>query len=323
MRARAHIVAEADGRGGTRLAVLHGESPLLLRRTGPVRDTGVTVHLVGGAAGPLRGDELRLDIEVGPGARLEMLSVAASLALPGRPAPASRLTVTASVAAGGTLRWLPEPLIAASGCDHVAVTRVAVEAGGSLLWRDDLVCGRHGEEPGDVRADTLIRYAGTTLYRHELAVGPRAPGWDGAAVLGGARAIGTLVAAGPDHPSSVRTSGPLSAPRSHATAAPSSVPTSGAHGGLSSHATAAPPSVPTSGAHSGPSSHATAAPPSVPTSGAHSAPSSHATAAAGGRAAVMPLAGPGWLATAVGDDIREVRAALDPLCRRPLSPVPA
>jgi urease accessory protein len=28
----------------------------------------------------------------------------------------------------------------------------------------------------------------------------------------------------------------------------------------------------------------------------------------------MPLAGPGVLATAVGEDIREVRAVLDPLC---------
>ena len=29
----------------------------------------------------------------------------------------------------------------------------------------------------------------------------------------------------------------------------------------------------------------------------------------------MPLAGPGVLVTAVGTDIRQVRAALDPLCR--------
>ena len=199
MRAEARVVAEADGRGGTRLAVLRGESPLLLRRTGP-RTRGMTVHLVGGAAGPLRGDELRLDIEVGAGAALEMLSVAASLALPGRPGPPSRLTITATVAAGGTLRWLPEPLIAAAGCDHIAVTRVEVAEGGSLLWRDDLVCGRHGETSGAVRADTTIRYAGVTLYRHELTVGPGAPGWDGAAVLDSGRAVGTLVAAGPDLP---------------------------------------------------------------------------------------------------------------------------
>ncbi|WP_328460089.1 urease accessory protein UreD [Actinoplanes sp. NBC_00393] len=198
MRASASIVAEADGRGGTRLAVLKGESPLLLRRTGP-RDAGrMTVHLVSGGAGPLRGDELDLDIEVAAGAWLEIRSVAASLALPGRAGlPASRLTVTARVAAGATLRYQPEPLIAAAGCDHVAVTRVDVDEGGILLWRDDLVCGRHAEPSGDVVADTTIRYAGSTLYRHELAVGPRAPGWSGAAVLGGGRAVGTVVAAGP------------------------------------------------------------------------------------------------------------------------------
>jgi urease accessory protein len=239
MRAQAGIVAERDDRGGTRLAVLRGESPLLLRRTGRPDGGGVTVHLVGGAAGPLRGDELRLDVVVGPGARLEIRSVAASLALPGRPAPPSRLTVTASVAAGGTLRWLPEPLIAAAGCDHDVVTRVDVAEGGTLLWRDDLVCGRHREASGAVRADTLIRYAGVALYRHELAVGPGAPGWDGAAVLGGGRAIGTVVTAGPELPE---------------------------------------------------------------------------PAVLGTDAAAMRLAGPGVLATAVGEDIRQVKAALDPWC---------
>ncbi|WP_229072482.1 urease accessory protein UreD [Actinoplanes sp. DH11] len=198
MRAQARVLAEADGLGRTRLTVLRGESPLLLRRTGPRGGAGAVVHLVGGAAGPLRGDELSLTVEVGAGAWLEFRSVAASLALPGRPfLPASRLTVIATVASGGTLRYLPEPLIAAAGCDHVAVTRVDVEEGGSLLWRDDLVCGRHGEESGDVRADTTIRYAGRTVHRHELTVGPAAPGWSGAAVLGGGRAVGTVVATGP------------------------------------------------------------------------------------------------------------------------------
>ncbi|MEV4706979.1 urease accessory protein UreD [Actinoplanes sp. NPDC049316] len=234
MRAAAAIVAEADGRGGTRLAVLRGESPLLLRGTGPY-----TVHLVGGAAGPLRGDDLRLSVEVGPGARLSVHSVAAQLALPGRPGlPPSRLAVTASVAAGGALQWRPEPLIAASGCHHLAVTDVTVADGGSLLWRDDLVCGRHAEEPGDVRSDLTVRYAGTTLYRHELTVGPGAAGWSGAAVLGGGRAVGTLVLAGPSLPAPARL---------------------------------------------------------------------------GGDAVLMPLAGPGMLATAVGRDIRDVRTALDPV----------
>ncbi|MFG1991323.1 urease accessory protein UreD [Actinoplanes sp. NPDC048988] len=233
MKAFARIAAESDGRGGTRLAELRGESPLLVRRTGPGR-----VHLVGGAAGPLRGDDLRLEIAVGSGATLEIRSVAAQLALPGRShLPTSRYEVQARVAEGGELRWLPEPLIAAAGCDHVTVTRVEVADGGRLLWRDDLVCGRHGEDPGDVRTETTVRYAGRTLYRHDLSVGPSAPGWSGAAVLGGGRAIGTVVTT-----------------------------------------TVADPAL------------------------------------LGGEAVLMPLAGPGMLATAVGRDIRQVRAALDPLC---------
>lgn len=240
MRASARVVAEADGRGGTRLAVLHGEPPLLPRRTGS--GPGVTVHLVGGAAGPLRGDDLHLTLAVGPGAFLTVRSVAAQLALPGRPgSPPSRLRIRADVAAGGTLRWLPEPLIAVTGCDHDTITHVEAAADATLLWREDLVCGRHHEPPGAVRTHLTVRYAGRTLYRHDLAIGPDAPGWSGPAVLGAGRAIGTLIAA---------------------------------------PAEALPPACP-------------------PTADA----------------AVLPLAGPGVLATAVGADIRQVRAALDPLSR--------
>jgi urease accessory protein len=249
MFARARIVAELDARGGTRLAVLHGEAPLLLRRTG--HGPGVTVHLVGGAAGPLRGDDLSLDVEVRPGACLQVGSVAASLALPGPPGAPSRMRVRAAVGAGATLRWRPEPLIAVAGCDHDVVTDVRVAAGGSLLWRDDVVCGRHGEGPGDVRFDTTIRYAGSTLYRHQLALGPAAPGWSGAAVLGGGRALGTVL---------------IIKPAWSAGGPPARV--------------------------------------------------------LGRDAAVLPLAGPAVLATAVGADSRAVSNALDPFCPPLSQPCP-
>ncbi|GAB7052509.1 urease accessory protein UreD [Catenuloplanes indicus] len=199
MRATARIVAVPDGRGGTGLPTLAGEPPLLVRRTG-ARQPGVPaeVHLVGGAAGPLGGDRLRIEITVESGAALTVHTVAASIALPtprahGRP-DTSLVEVHATVAPGGVLHWLPEPLIGATGCDHDAVTVVDVANGGTLIWRDELVCGRHDEPAGDVRLHTTIRYAGRTLYRHDLSVGPAAPGWSGAAVLGsGARASGSLI----------------------------------------------------------------------------------------------------------------------------------
>jgi urease accessory protein len=130
-----------------------------------------------------------------------------------------------------------------------------VAPGGALVWRDDLVCGRHGEPAGDVRTDVTIRYADATLYRHELAVGPGAAGWSGTAVLGssgvapfgGGRAVGSVIFAGTDLPPA----------------------------GL-----------------------------------------------LGGDAAIMRLAGPGMVATAVGADIRQVRAALDPLSTAAAYPAP-
>ncbi|MFI6271578.1 hypothetical protein [Micromonospora zamorensis] len=119
MRALARLVAQADGRGGTVLVELHGETPLLLRQT-PADGGVATVHLVGGAAGPLAGDDLRLEIEVGPGAA--------------------------------------------------------------------------------VRVHTHVDYAGRPLLRQSLAVGPRAPGWAGPAVLGGAPATGSLLVVDPSRP---------------------------------------------------------------------------------------------------------------------------
>jgi urease accessory protein len=199
MRAYARVVAEADGHGGTRLVRLRGEPPLLPRRTGT--DTGpATVHLVGGAAGPLGGDELRLDIEVGPGAALCVRTVAASVALPARSGARSRSVVTATVAAGGSLRWLPEQLVAAAGCNHASVATVELAAGASLLWRDELVCGRHAEEPGDAMVRLSVRYAGRPLLHQVLSVGPGAAGWAGPAVLGGAKATGTVLRVEPDAP---------------------------------------------------------------------------------------------------------------------------
>jgi urease accessory protein len=195
VRASAELVAAVAG-DETRLVTVRGEPPLLLRRTGTTGDGAALVHLVGGAAGPLAGDRLALRVDVGPGARLEIRSVAATIALPGRADDWSRLDLAVSVGAGAELRWLPEPLIAAAGCRHVSRAEIGIADGGRLVWRDEVVCGRHGEQPGDLRTELDVEYGGRPLLVHDLAIGPAAPGWAGAAVLGGARAVGALLTVG-------------------------------------------------------------------------------------------------------------------------------
>lgn len=186
MRSAAALRAEPDGRGGTRLAVLLSAAPLSLR------PTPGAVYLVGSAAGPLGGDVARLDVEVAQGATLTVRSVAASVALPGRSGAPSRLEVCLRVA--GALRWLPEPLVAAARCDHHVTTRVEMAAGAFLELREELVLGRHGERPGRLRTRIDVDLDGWPLYRGGLDVG--ADGWDGPAVLGGARAFGAVLRAG-------------------------------------------------------------------------------------------------------------------------------
>jgi urease accessory protein len=141
------------------------------------------------------GDDLRLEIDVGPGAELTLCTAAAAVALPG--AEPSRLEIEARVGEGGSLRWLPEPTVAAAGAVHVTRTRIAVGPGGRLLWRDEIVLGRHGETGGSVSARLSVDFDGRPLLRHRLDAGPDHPAWATAAVGRGSRCAGSLLAVDP------------------------------------------------------------------------------------------------------------------------------
>ncbi|MEY9930819.1 urease accessory protein [Catenulispora sp. GP43] len=205
MRASARLVAEARPDGGTRLTALAGQAPLLLRETTSTAcpaDTAGTagtaqIHLVGGAAGPLGGDELRCTVDVGPGARLRVRSVAASIVLPGPHGRDSSLEITARVEAGAALSWSPQPLIAARGARHRTTARVDLAEDARLVWREEIILGRHGEEPGSLATRLRVRRAGKVLLDQTLAVGPGHPGSRGPAVAGPDRAAGTIVIVDP------------------------------------------------------------------------------------------------------------------------------
>jgi urease accessory protein len=208
MRARSCVVTQwrpqPDGSGATRLSTLHAEAPLLLKtprqkepEPWPQLTGAARVSLTAGAAGPIGGDAYRVDVEVGAGSTLVLSDVSPTLLLPGPDSAVSSYTIDIRVGEHGTLIWLPEPLIAACGCNHFHDIDVALHPSARLMMRDEVLLGRHGEACGDVRQRITVYRDTSTLYRQDLAVGPDAVGYDSAAVLGGARAAGSVLTVDP------------------------------------------------------------------------------------------------------------------------------
>jgi urease accessory protein len=190
--AAASIVAERDGAGITRLPVLGSQAPLVLRRTPDA------VYLVGGAAGPLGGDDLTLTIDVGDGATLTIRTAAASVVLPSRDGAESVLRVIATVGAGARLEILPEPVIVADGARHRMDTQVALAAGATLVLREELILGRHGEPGGLCVSRIRADYGDAPLLRHELSISGTDQVILGPAVLAGNRASGSMLLVDPE-----------------------------------------------------------------------------------------------------------------------------
>jgi urease accessory protein len=210
MSARASLVTErvltGAGRAVSRILVLRSQAPLVLRPTLPkgaepmVRPGAsvARVSLASGAAGPLGGDDLKLDIHVRKGSVLVLKEVSAMLLLPGARGGCSHMHITVTVENDATFVWLPEPLIAAHGCDHVHHISIALEARARLFMREELLLGRHRERPGNLTQHLCVRRAGRSLFHQRVAVGPRAKGWDSPAVLGGRKCIGSVLVVNPD-----------------------------------------------------------------------------------------------------------------------------
>ncbi|MEU1532118.1 urease accessory protein UreD [Streptomyces fagopyri] len=198
VRATARIGARADGRGGTSLPVLDGEGPIAPRRTRAHGDEA-RVMLVGAMSGPLGNDRFAVEAAVAEGAHLHVGSAAATIALPGQAKGEARYDVRLRVADGGELHWLPEQLISAAGSDLHVTSRIDLERGARLVFREEQVLGRVGEQPGRLTSRLSLRLGERILLDQELSCGSGAPGgWDGPAVLGGHRALGQLLIVRPE-----------------------------------------------------------------------------------------------------------------------------
>jgi urease accessory protein len=191
VRANASVVVERVGHRD-RCTELISSPPLTLRSTPD------GLFLVASGAGPIGGDVLAIDLTVETAASATIRSAGASLVMPGPTGAPSSMAVHARI--GGGLRWLPEPTVLVRGCDHTTAARLELAAGASLLWREEVVLGRHGEASGSLLQRLHVDVGGRPLLRNELPIGPRWRGADGPAGLDGAGAVGSLLGVGVPRP---------------------------------------------------------------------------------------------------------------------------
>ena len=168
MRARARLVVELAG-GHSVVRLLRSMPPLTLV---PSRTNGssATIRIVGSAAGPLGGDDLELSVHIGPGARLTLAGIAATLALPGPHGEQSRSTVRMELAANAHVDYLPEPTVVTARANHHAVLDATLATGAELHCREMLVLGRTRERPGRLTITTNVTRDGHAVLRQQLDV---------------------------------------------------------------------------------------------------------------------------------------------------------
>lgn len=192
MRARARLSAEfRDGR--TVLSDLRSAAPLTLlpQRSLLRRGAGTAVvHLVSSATAPLGGDDLSLEVCVGPGAHLQLRGIAATLALPGHRGERSRAHVHFDIDVNASVEFLPEPTVVTLRASHSSLFTARLADSARLRQREVLVLGRVGESPGNLDSTVEVVRGETPLLRQRIDIGDPAL-TASAAYLAGHRVLAT------------------------------------------------------------------------------------------------------------------------------------
>ncbi len=194
----ARLAVERDGHR-VRIVALDGSDfvrPRLLRTDGP----HVSVALVSVSATLLAGDDLRIDVDVGPGVSLELVEPSGMVAYNAR---GGRASWSARIRLGGAahVTWAAAPFVVAGGADVLRRTEIDLADGASMLLREMLVLGRQDEVGGRVRSTLCASLAGVPLLVEDLdlreSAARSAPG-----ILGRARVLGTIALLGVERPGS-------------------------------------------------------------------------------------------------------------------------
>jgi urease accessory protein len=129
--------------GRTRMRLGAQQPPWRVIRSFPQENGAALVHLHNVSGGVIAGDDLHLDIEVGPHARAQVTSTGATRVYRHREGSSdSAQTTSISVAERGLLEYLPDALIPFAGSRHRQSTRIMLAEGATLFGWEVVAPGR-------------------------------------------------------------------------------------------------------------------------------------------------------------------------------------
>lgn len=168
----ARIVVDAvDGR--SRARVLEAGT-FVSPRPMPGRGAGVKIALVGIRASLCAGDDFALRVEVGPGARVELVDPNGTVAFNARGGAASwRAELT--LGEGAVVHWREQPFVLADGADVHREVRADLAPGAELLWRETLVLGGQANTAARCAPSPASPTAATTSWSKTSTCAPRPP----------------------------------------------------------------------------------------------------------------------------------------------------
>ncbi len=163
----------------------------------PVNGTADPLHLrvalIGIHMMLLGGDDVRIEVCVGPGVTLEVVEPAGMVAYDADSVP-SRWTLDACLGEDSALIWHGASFVAAAGSNVHRQTRLQLAGGARALVRETLVLGRSGEHGGQLRSVTRAAGPDGDLLYEDLdltGVRSRAVG-----ILGDAKVVASATAVG-------------------------------------------------------------------------------------------------------------------------------
>ncbi|MFF9570116.1 urease accessory protein UreD [Streptomyces sp. NPDC014685] len=109
---------------------------------------GARVGLLATQALLLSGDDVRIEVNVAPGAWLDVVETTGTVAYEGE-APSS-WTIDASVGDGAVLTWAGKPFVVSDEIATHRGTRIRLHGTGKVLMQEKIVLGRAGQMGGDL-----------------------------------------------------------------------------------------------------------------------------------------------------------------------------